>query len=75
MPRYWNGFKVWRGGSFMNDRYRVRMQVTPPDTDEGASHYKIVEVLDFAPAEQQMALPLKRGKKAAKPKPKPKQKR
>jgi hypothetical protein len=61
---------VKRGGLFMNDRYRVRMQVTPPDTDEGASHYKIVEVLDFTPAEQQMALPLTRGKKAAKPKPK-----
>src|SRR6266516_250933 len=31
---------VRRGGSFMNDRYRVRMDVTPPETEEGTPHYK-----------------------------------
>ncbi|MFH0303294.1 hypothetical protein AAFX91_40430, partial [Bradyrhizobium sp. 31Argb] len=51
---------VKRGSSFMNDRYRVRMQITPPETDDGTPHYKITEVLDFSPAQQQMALPLKR---------------
>jgi hypothetical protein len=43
---------VRRGGSFMNDRYRVRMDVTPPATDDGAPHYKITELLDFTPAER-----------------------
>src|SRR5664279_5444942 len=28
-----------RGGSFVNDRYRVRMEVTPPEIEEGAPHY------------------------------------
>jgi hypothetical protein len=33
---------------------------------DGTPHYKILEVLDFTPADQQMALPLKkrRAKKA-----------
>ncbi len=47
-----------RGGSFTNDRYRVRMEVTPPDTEEGEPHYKILEVLDFTPAPQQTTLAL-----------------
>jgi hypothetical protein len=47
-----------RGGSFVNDRYRVRMEVTPPDTDDGDPHYKIIEVLEFTPAPQQGNLPL-----------------
>jgi hypothetical protein len=51
---------VRRGGSFMNDRYRVRMEVTPAESDEGTPHYKILEVLDFTPAEQQASLPLKK---------------
>jgi hypothetical protein len=49
-----------RGGPFSNDRYRVRMEVTPPDTEEGDPHYKILEVLDFTPAPQQTALPLRK---------------
>lgn len=51
---------VKRGGSFVHDRYRVRMEVTPPATEDGTPHYRILEVLDFTPAEQQIALPLKR---------------
>ena len=54
---------IRRGGSFMNDRYRVRMEVTPSDTTDGAAHYKIVKVLDFTAAEQQSALPLKKPRK------------
>jgi hypothetical protein len=57
---------VRRGGSFMNDRYRVRMDVTPPTSEDGAPHYKIKHVLDFTAAEQQGDLPLRkaRGKAA-----------
>jgi hypothetical protein len=49
-----------RGGSLVNDRYKVRMEVTPPATPDGTPHYKIVEVLEFTPAEQQIALPLRK---------------
>jgi len=62
---------VRRGGSFMNDRYRVRMEVTPPSTEEGAPHYKITEVLDFTPAERQTSLPLKKKRPVPQPKRKP----
>jgi hypothetical protein len=54
-----------RGGSFTNDRYRVRMEVTPPDVDGGDTHYKIIEVLDFSPADQQAALALPKPKRKA----------
>jgi hypothetical protein len=56
---------VKRGGSFLNDRYKVKMEVTEPDAPDGTPHYKILEVLEFTPAEQQMALPLqkRRGRK------------
>jgi hypothetical protein len=62
---------VRRGGSFMNDRYRVRMDVTPPATVDGTPHYKITEVLDFTPAERQTSLPLRRKRQTPKPKHKP----
>lgn len=35
------------------------MQVSPPSKDGGETHYKVVEVLEFTPAEQQMQMPLK----------------
>lgn len=56
---------IARGGSFLNDRYRVRMEVTPPTTRDGTAHYKIIEVLEFTQAEQQIAMELKkpRGKR------------
>jgi hypothetical protein len=59
---------IKRGGSFVNDRYRVRMEVTPPDIDDGEPHYKIIAVLEFTPAPQQgnLALPKPRGKRSAK---------
>jgi len=59
---------IKRGGSFTNDRYRVRMEVN--ESDEGTPHYKIEGVLDFTPTEQQSTLPLKspRKKKAVKKK-------
>ncbi|MET4799076.1 hypothetical protein [Bradyrhizobium sp. LB11.1] len=47
-----------RGGSFRDDRYRVRMEVTPPVTPNGEVHYKIIEVLEFTSASQQPGLPL-----------------
>ncbi|MGY3618823.1 hypothetical protein [Bradyrhizobium sp. USDA 10063] len=50
---------VKRGGSFMNDRYKVKMEVTPPTTDDGTPHYKIIEVLEFTPAEQQITMKLR----------------
>jgi hypothetical protein len=53
---------VRRGSSFVNDRYRVRMEVTEPDMEDGTPHYKILEVLEFTPAEQQIPLPLKKGR-------------
>jgi hypothetical protein len=55
-----------RGGSFVNDRYRVRMEVTPPEIEEGAPHYKIKEVLDFNPAPQQAVLALPKPRAARK---------
>jgi hypothetical protein len=61
---------VKRGGSFMNDRYKVKMDITPAETEDGTPHYKITEVLEFAPAERQIPLPLKKAR--AKPKPKKK---
>jgi hypothetical protein len=51
---------VRRGGSFMNDRYKVEMEVAPPDTEEGTPHYKILKVIDFTPADKQIPLPLKK---------------
>ena|SRR5579883_1376412 len=62
---------VRRGGSFMDDRYRVRMEVIPPLTDDGTPHYKIIEVIDFTPAEQQASLPLKVKRRSPSPKRKP----
>jgi hypothetical protein len=50
---------VRRGGAFTNDRYKVRMEVTPPAMPDGPPHYKIKEVLDFTPADRQIPLPLK----------------
>jgi hypothetical protein len=47
-----------RGGSFVNDRYRVRMEVTPSDKDDGEPHHKIIDVLEFTPAPQQASLAL-----------------
>jgi hypothetical protein len=59
---------VKRGGSFMNDRYRVKMEITPAATQDGTPHYKIIEVLEFTPAERQMPLPLKKARSKPKPK-------
>jgi hypothetical protein len=53
---------VNRGGSFMNDRYLVKMEVTAPEREDGTPHYKIVDVLEFTPAERQMNLPLRKRK-------------
>jgi hypothetical protein len=49
---------IKRGGSFTNDRYRVRMEVTEPETSDGEPHFKIIQVLEFTPAPQQASLPL-----------------
>lgn len=57
---------VKRGGSFMNDRYRVKMEVTPPNDEHTETHYKIIEVLEFTPAEQQINMKLRAAKKPAK---------
>jgi hypothetical protein len=54
---------VKRGGSFMNDRYRVKMEVTPPNDEHPEARYKIVEDLDFTPGEQQMNMKLRAAKK------------
>jgi hypothetical protein len=51
---------VKRGGAFRNDRYRVKMEITPDSKPESAPHYKIIEVLDFTPADQQIAMPLRK---------------
>lgn len=72
------GVDAWtRGGSFRDDRYRVRMEVTPPVTPNGDTHYKVVEVLEFTSASQQPGLPLpvpkqrkRRAQKVAKKAPK-----
>jgi hypothetical protein len=67
---------IKRGGSFTNDRYRVRMEVTEPDTEDGDPHFKITQVLDFTPAPQQTNLPLPKTRaKRAPPKKPPKKKR
>lgn len=55
---------VRRGGSFINDRYKVRMEVTPSDKEDGGPHYRIIEVLEFTQAEQQIQLPLKKRRKS-----------
>jgi hypothetical protein len=57
---------VKRGGSFMNDRYKVKMEVSPPNDDHFETHYKIIEVLEFTPAEQQINMRLRARKKSAK---------
>jgi hypothetical protein len=55
---------VKRGGSFRNDRYRVKMEITPPlGKPDGTPHYKIAEVLEFSPADQQLPMPLKKPRK------------
>ncbi|MGY3485405.1 hypothetical protein ACVW1C_003288 [Bradyrhizobium sp. USDA 4011] len=54
---------VKRGGSFMNDRYKVKMEIAPPDDDQVEAHYKIIEVLEFTPAEQQINMTLRATKK------------
>jgi hypothetical protein len=59
---------VKRGGSFMNDRYKVRMEITSAETEDGTPHYRIIEVLEFTPAERQMPLPLKKARNKPKPK-------
>jgi hypothetical protein len=59
---------VARGKSSMNDRYRVRMEITLPEHDGGDPHYKIVEVLDFEAAEEQAWLPLRKPPKPRKTK-------
>jgi hypothetical protein len=51
---------IARGGSFLNDRYRVRMEVAPPTAPDGTPHYKIIEVLEFSQAEQQITMELKK---------------
>jgi hypothetical protein len=42
------------------------MQVMPPESADGTPHYKILEVLDFTPAEQQQSLPLKKSRRKTK---------
>jgi hypothetical protein len=54
---------VKRGGSFRNDRYRVKMEITPPPKPDGTPHYEIIEVLDFTAADQQIPMPLKKPRK------------
>ncbi len=54
---------VKRGGSFMNDRYKVKMEITPPNDDHAETHYKIIQVLEFAPAEQQINMTLRAANK------------
>jgi len=54
---------VRRGGAFVNDRYKVKMEVTPPDTADGAPHFKILQVLEFTPADQQISMALRKPRK------------
>lgn len=54
---------VKRGAAFMNDRYKVRMEITPAATDDGTPHYKIIEVLEFTQGEQQINMALRGGRK------------
>lgn len=44
-----------RGGALVNDNYKVRLEITQSVTDAGRfkNHYKILEVLDFKPAQIQ----------------------
>jgi hypothetical protein len=53
---------VKRGGSFMNDRYKVKMEITPA-TEAAETRYKVIEVLEFTPAEQQINMKLRAVKK------------
>lgn len=56
-----------RGVAGVNDRYKVRFEITPPDSDETEPHYKILDVLEFTAAQQQGSLALpKPGAKAKK---------
>ncbi|WP_291849856.1 hypothetical protein [Bradyrhizobium sp.] len=57
---------VKRGGSFMNDRYKVKMEVTPPNEDRAETHYKVIEVLEFTAGEQQINMKLRARRKPAK---------
>jgi hypothetical protein len=54
---------VKRAASFMNDRYKMKMEVTSPNTHHAKTHYKIIEVLDFTPAEYQISMKLRAAKK------------
>ncbi|WP_426530482.1 hypothetical protein [Bradyrhizobium sp. McL0615] len=55
---------VKRGGAFKNDRYRVKMEIEPqPGKPDATPHYKIVEVMEFTTADQQIAMPLKKPRK------------
>jgi hypothetical protein len=56
---------VKRGTVSKNDRYRVKMEVTDPKDEDGKPHYKIIEVLEFKEAEQQIPLALKKPRKKA----------
>jgi hypothetical protein len=53
---------IARGGAFINDLYKVRMEVKQHITKGGnlRPEYKIIEVIDFRPAPQQSALPFDR---------------
>ncbi|MGH6791369.1 MAG: hypothetical protein ACRECF_01330 [Methyloceanibacter sp.] len=66
---------ITRGGSFVNDLYKVQMGVTQHFTEAGSirPEYKIIEVLDFRPAPQQSHLLLEREEKSS-PLPPPPQK-
>ena len=57
---------VKRGAASMNDRYKVRMEIKPPTTEDGPPHYRIIEVLDFTIGDQQINMPLKPARKKAK---------
>jgi hypothetical protein len=58
---------VKRGAAFMNDRYKVRMEITPAANDDGTPRYKIIEVLEFTQGDQQINMTLRsRRKKPAK---------
>ena len=54
---------VKRGGSFKNDRYRVKMEVKPPPKPDGTPQYKIEEVIEFSPADQQLPMRLRKPRK------------
>lgn len=53
---------VKRGGSFMNDRYKVKLEITQPP-EKAEPRYKITEVLEFTPAEQQIGMNLRSARK------------